>query len=85
MHNIFNSSSAHELMEELSHKTNSIVAKRLFSAFPQKALLRRQTPPNFRRLGTFVDRMTRLGYEIDPTSSGSLQNSLFNIHDVDLR
>ncbi|WEW55805.1 Translational repressor [Emydomyces testavorans] len=85
LHNIFDSSPAHELMEELSHKTNSLVAKRLFAAFPKKALLRRQAPPSFRRLGTFVDRMTRLGYEMDPTSSGTLQNSLFKIQDVDLR
>ncbi|EAS31496.3 VacB and RNase II family 3'-5' exoribonuclease [Coccidioides immitis RS] len=85
MHNIFDSSTAHELMEELSHKTNSLVAKRLFTAFPQKAFLRRQASPNFRRLGTFVDRMSRLGYDMDSTSSGTLQNSLFKIQDVDLR
>ncbi|EEP81045.1 conserved hypothetical protein [Uncinocarpus reesii 1704] len=84
-HNIFDSSSAHELMEELSHKTNSLVAKRLFTVLPQKALLRRQASPNYRRLGTFVDRMTRLGYEMDSSSSGSLQTSLFKVQDVDLR
>ena len=29
--------------------------------------------------------MTRLGYEIDTTSSGSLQRSLFNVKDDDIR
>lgn len=29
--------------------------------------------------------MSRLGYEIDTTSSGALQNSLFNVKDADLR
>ncbi|KAI1962576.1 Translational repressor [Ophidiomyces ophidiicola] len=85
LHNIFNSSPAHELMEELSHKTNSIIAKRLFAASPEKAFLRRQAPPNFRRLRTFVDRMARLGFEIDSTSSGTLQDSLFKVEDIDLR
>ena len=29
--------------------------------------------------------MSRLGYEIDTTSSGALQNSLFAVKDADLR
>lgn len=83
--NIFDSSPAHELIEELSHKANSFVAKKLFSALPEKAFLRRQAIPNSRRLHQFSDRMNRLGYEIDPTTSGSLQNSLFKVEDADLR
>ncbi|PGH07711.1 hypothetical protein AJ79_06188 [Helicocarpus griseus UAMH5409] len=84
-HNIFDSTAAHELIEELSHKANTFVAQKLFSASPSKAFLRRQAPPNFRRLHTFVERMNRLGYDIDPTSSGTLQTSLFKIEDVDIR
>ena len=83
--NIFNSTPAHELIEELSHKANSSVAKFLFTALPEKAFLRHQAPPNPRRLHTFVDRMSRLGYDIDPMSSGSLQNSLVKVQDVDIR
>ncbi|KAK2738886.1 hypothetical protein FQN57_006902 [Myotisia sp. PD_48] len=84
-HNIFDSSPAHEVMEELSHKANHFVAKKLFAAFPDKAFLRHQTSPNFRRLKTFVERMSRLGYEMDSSSSGSLQNSLSKVEDSDLR
>ncbi|EEH17890.2 hypothetical protein PABG_00453 [Paracoccidioides brasiliensis Pb03] len=84
-HNIFETTPAHELIEELSHKANTFVAEKLVSALPEKALLRRQAPPNFRRLQTFVDRMTRLGYDIDSTSSGTLQTSLFKIGDVEIR
>ncbi|KAK2774648.1 hypothetical protein FQN52_001243 [Onygenales sp. PD_12] len=84
-HNIFDSTPAHELIEELSHKANSFVAKKLASALPEKALLRRQASPNERRLATFVDRMTRLGYDIDAASSGTLQTSLFKIEDSDIR
>lgn len=84
-HNIFDSTPAHELIEELSHKANSLVAKRIAEGLPEKAFLRRQASPNPRRLRTFAERMTRLGYDIDITSSGSLQDSLFNVDDVDLR
>ena len=52
---------------------------------PEKALLRRQAAPNSRRLQTFVERMTALGYDIDPSSSGTLQNSLFKVEDAEIR
>ncbi|KAK3325428.1 hypothetical protein B0H66DRAFT_123726 [Apodospora peruviana] len=84
-HNLFDSSPATELVEELMHKTNAYVAQRLFQGLPEKALLRRQSPPNSRRLQTIVERMTALGYEMDPTSSGTLQNSLFRVEDSDIR
>ncbi|KAK4669787.1 Translational repressor [Podospora pseudopauciseta] len=84
-HNVFDSSLATELVEELMHKTNTYVAQRLAAALPEKALLRRHAPPNSRRLQTFVERMSALGYEIDSTSSGSLQNSLFRVDDSDIR
>ena len=84
-HNIFDSTPAHEIIEELSHKANYFVAQRIAAAFPKQAFLRRQAPPNARRLATFADRMSRLGYEIDTTSSGALQNSLFAVKDADLR
>lgn len=84
-HNIFDSTPAHEIIEELSHKANTFVAQRIATALPDKAFLRRQAPPNARRLATFADRMTRIGYEIDTSSSGTLQNSLFNVKDADLR
>ena len=67
------------------HKANAYVAQRLASALPEKALLRRQAPPNSRRLQTFVERMTALGYEFDPSSSGTLQNSLFRVDDAEIR
>lgn len=83
--NIFDASAAHELVEELSHKANFFVARKLVTAMPEKALLRRQTPPNARRLQAFVDRMNRLGYEMDATSSGSLQSSVCKVSDVEVR
>ncbi|KAM6486796.1 putative cell wall biogenesis protein phosphatase Ssd1 [Trichoderma sp. SZMC 28011] len=84
-HNIFDSTEALELVEELMHKANSYVAQRLAEGLPDKALLRRQAAPNPRRLQTFVERMTALGYDIDASGSGALQNSLFKVDDADLR
>lgn len=83
--NIFNSTSSHELIEELMHKANAYVAQTIAKGLPEKALIRRQGPPNGRRLQTFAERMTRIGYDIDTTSSGTLQNSLFKVDDTPLR
>lgn len=83
--NIFDSTSAMELVEELMHKANTYVAHQLADSLPEKALLRRQSAPNPRRLQTFVDRMNALGFEIDSSSSGALQNSLFKVDDAEVR
>ncbi|OBT81889.1 hypothetical protein VE02_09734 [Pseudogymnoascus sp. 03VT05] len=83
--NIFDSTPSHELIEELMHKANTYVAQKIAHGLPEKALLRRQGAPNPRRLRTFADRMTALGYEIDTTSSGTLQNSLFKVDDSEIR
>ncbi|KAJ3556662.1 hypothetical protein NPX13_g10088 [Xylaria arbuscula] len=84
-HNIFDTTPGTELVEELLHKANAYVAQKLASELPEKALLRREGPPNARRLQTFVERMRALGYDIDTTSSGTLQNSLFKVDDSDIR
>ncbi|PYH87174.1 cell wall biogenesis protein phosphatase Ssd1 [Aspergillus uvarum CBS 121591] len=83
--NIFDSSPVREMVEELSFKADSLVARRLATALPDRAFLRRQTPPNARRLQLFVERMNRLGFGLDPTSSGTLQSSLCKVQDDDLR
>lgn len=83
--NIFNNTPSHEIIEEISHKANFFVAQKLQTALPDKAMLRRQSPPNPRRLQTFGERMTNAGYEIDTSSSGSLQASVFKIKDADFR
>ncbi|KAL2843100.1 hypothetical protein BJY01DRAFT_235768 [Aspergillus pseudoustus] len=83
--NIFDSSAVREFVEELSFKANFLVARKLVAALPDKAFLRRQVSPNDRRLHSFVDRMNRLGFDLDEASSGSLQSSLCKVQDDDLR
>ncbi|RDW73507.1 hypothetical protein BP6252_07414 [Coleophoma cylindrospora] len=84
-HNIFDSTTSHELIEELLHKANAFVAQKIAKGLPEKALLRRHGAPNPRRLQTFAERMNKIGYEMDTSSSGTLQNSLFKVDDSDLR
>jgi protein SSD1 len=83
--NIFDSSPAHELIEELSHKANTFVAQKLVEGLPEKALVRRHQPPGIRRLQTITERMMQIGYQIDPDTSASLQTSLFNVKDDNVR
>ena len=84
-HNIFDSTPAHEIIEELSYKANSLVAEKIAAALPDKALLRRHASPKAGRLQTFAERMTNVGYEINTTSSGTLQDSLFKVQDSAMR
>lgn len=84
-HNIFDTTPAVELVEELMHKVNAHIAKLLAEGLPKKAILRRHAMPNPRRLQTIADRLTALGYDIDTFSSGTLQNSLFKVEDADIR
>ena len=72
-------------MEELSYKANYFVAQKIAAAFPEKAFLRRHAVPKAGRLQTFAERMTRIGYQIDTSSSEALQNSLFKVKDADMR
>ena len=83
--NLFNSTRAHDLIEEVSHRANALVGQKLLDNLGEKAWLRRQGAPNPRRLQTFAERMSINGFDIDTTSSGSLQNSLFKLEDADLR
>ena len=84
-HNIFDSSPSHEMIEEISHKVNAFVAERIYEAMPDRALLRKQSSPNPRRLQLFAERMHNINIDMDITSSAALQNSLFRIEDEQVR
>ncbi|GAB7361193.1 hypothetical protein MBLNU230_g1224t1 [Neophaeotheca triangularis] len=84
-HNIFDSSPAHEMIEELSHKANAVIADKIYAGLQERALLRINAMPNPRRLQLFAERMNNIGYEMDISTSSALQNSLFRIEDSDVR
>lgn len=77
--NIFHSTPAQGVIEELAILTNATVAHRIAVALPDKALLRRHAPALQRRIDTFGERMNRLGFNIDITDGATLQNSVLNL------
>jgi protein SSD1 len=84
-HNIFISTPAHEIIEEMGIKANAFVAEKIAAALPEKALLRRHAFPKQHRLQTFAERMTKVGYNIDTSTSATLQSSLFKVQDSNMR
>lgn len=83
--NLFESRPAYDLVEEVLIKTNAFIAEKLLAGLPEKALLRRQARPQQRRLDTFGERMNRLGYKMDISSSAALQTGLFHLEDAAVR
>lgn len=83
--NVFESKSAYRLIEELMLKANMTVARRIYEAFPDRALLRRHPVPIQRRLAAFAEKAKRLGFNISIQDSGSLQRGLLSIEDPDVR
>ncbi|KAI5811668.1 hypothetical protein DFH27DRAFT_40483 [Peziza echinospora] len=77
--NIFHSTPAQGLIEELSITTNAFIAQKIAAALPDKALLRRHAPAIQRRIDIFGNRMNRLGHSIDITNGATIQNSLLNL------
>ncbi|CAZ83341.1 unnamed protein product [Tuber melanosporum] len=83
--NIFETRPAYEIVEELFIKTNNFVAQKIATGLPEKALLRRHSPPNQRRVENFAERMNRYDQHIDVSSSAALQTSLFRLKDPVVR
>ncbi|EPE05371.1 cell wall biogenesis protein phosphatase [Ophiostoma piceae UAMH 11346] len=83
--NVFESTPAVELVEELVHQANSQVAQILAKGLPSHAVLRRQSMPNHHRADKIRERLLALGFDIDCRSGAGLQNSLFKIQDPEIR
>lgn len=63
---------------------NLSVAKHIAVTFPEQTLLRRHAPPIMRRMESFTELSQQLGYNIDGSSSHSLQKSLADIKDPEI-
>jgi protein SSD1 len=72
---------ANELIEEFMLLANISVAGKIASGLPDQSLLRRHEEPIDRRLDAFVQRMRRLGLDIDGSSSHALMDSIVKITD----
>jgi len=74
---------ANSVVEEFMLLANTAVAQVVANGLPEQSLLRRHEPPIERRLEGFVKRAKRLGFEMDPTSAGTLQKSFDKVEDKD--
>lgn len=72
---------ANMVIEEFTVLTNTSIAAVIANGLAEQALLRRQEPPNDRRLQAFVERAKGLGFDLDPTNAGTLQKSFNKITD----
>ncbi|GAA5922957.1 hypothetical protein JCM1841_004485 [Sporobolomyces salmonicolor] len=81
----FERKEANELIEEYMLLANISVAGKIASGLPDQALLRRHESPIDRRLDAFIDRMKRLGIELDSSSSGALMKSFNSVTDKNER
>ncbi|KAH7105526.1 SSD1 protein [Auriculariales sp. MPI-PUGE-AT-0066] len=76
---------ANHLIEEFMLLTNITVAQQLAVNLPEQALLRRHEEPLERRVKQFAERASRMGYEIDVSTAGTIQKSLEAIADPEAR
>ena len=86
-YNIFESTPAMQLIEELMLKANFAVAERIRSAWGgEGAFLRRHDTPLERRLEGFLKRCQRLGIAMDLGDDGrGLMRSLMSVSESDIR
>lgn len=70
---------ANRLIEEFMLKANISVAEKIVDAFPEHALLRMHPPPKDRPLQEFVNYASRLGIDIDASSSSTLQEGFVKL------
>ncbi|KAI9322437.1 hypothetical protein BX666DRAFT_1848894 [Dichotomocladium elegans] len=72
---VYELKAANRLIEEFMLCANMSVAEKIINHFPDEALLRRHAPPLEKRLDEFLQLSEKLGYHLDGSSSGSLQES----------
>lgn len=75
----FEQKAANRLIEEFMLSANISVAKKITSAYPDEALLRRHEEPLERRLQKFLKLTDKLGLDFDGYSAGALQESFNKI------
>ena len=67
---------SNRLIEEFMLLANTRVAQKIYSVFPDIAVLRSHPPPNLLKLKQLSENLETLGIHLDVSSSKSLQESL---------
>ncbi|KAL3991038.1 RNB domain family protein [Acanthocheilonema viteae] len=77
---------ANFLVEEFMLLANIAVARKIESAFPKTALLRRHPPPKIKMLRDILEKCEKIGFAVDGSSSRSISSSLQKYEgDTDLK
>ncbi|KAI8376713.1 hypothetical protein EDC96DRAFT_456312 [Choanephora cucurbitarum] len=75
-----------KIVKEFAFLANKCVAQKISSQYPEQALLRRQAPPDSRKIHELKDYASRfLGVELNITDAISIQKSIQEIKDEELR
>lgn len=74
---------SHSLIEEFMLLANAAVAQKIAAGLPDQALLRRHEAPIERRIEGFSKRASRLGYDFDISSAGTLMESFGKLQKED--
>ncbi len=67
---------SNQLIEEFMLLANKYVAKRIFDAYPDRALLRHHPKPLDRKIKEAVKQASKYGIKLNAATSGELQASL---------
>eukprot|EP01025_Chloroclados_australasicus_P029386 TRINITY_DN2936_c0_g1_i5.p1 TRINITY_DN2936_c0_g1~~TRINITY_DN2936_c0_g1_i5.p1 ORF type:complete len:652 (-),score=77.29 TRINITY_DN2936_c0_g1_i5:2129-4084(-) len=73
---------SNKLIEEFMLLANMQVAKYISERFPDQSLLRRHPPPNKSKLLELEQLATKMGFEMDTSTSRALHNSFMKLYEV---
>ncbi|KAG8581681.1 hypothetical protein GDO81_007753 [Engystomops pustulosus] len=73
---IYNYRDSNKLVEEFMLLANMAAAHKIYSRFPELALLRRHPPPQTKLLNDLIEFCDQMGIKLDFTNSGTLHKSL---------
>ncbi|CAO3650181.1 unnamed protein product [Cunninghamella blakesleeana] len=82
---VYEQKDSNRLIEEFMLRANISVAEKICEHYPKEALLRRHEYPIPRRLAEFIETVEEMGYKIDGSSSGTLQESFNAIESADVK
>jgi DIS3-like exonuclease 2 len=78
---MYNTRDSNLVVKEFLLLANMTVARVISNAFPDSALLRRHPEPSLRKLKEFEDFCSKIGFDLDSTSAGTLHTSLMKMQE----
>lgn len=79
--NIFEQSASLLVLSEIHYKINNTIATKVHSVLEGDSFLRRHALPTLQKLEVFARKARNLGFEIDTSTSATLQKSILRIED----